>query len=91
MVLDLMLPGMDGIELLDKVAEDDSIEKPRVVIYSAKDLTYEERIQINGYRSHFIHKHGRSVDRVLETIFIGASNIAPVKHAKDKPTELKEN
>ena len=36
-VLDLALPGMDGIQVLQRIVHSPSPEKPRVIIYTAYD------------------------------------------------------
>ena len=68
-LLDLMMPKMDGITFLKKVAEDESLSLPRVIVYSAKDLTREETKIIESYTDLFIHKNGSNLDNVMDKAF----------------------
>jgi CheY-like chemotaxis protein len=42
-LLDLMMPEMDGFEFLNRIREDDKLVDVPVVVLSAKELTTEER------------------------------------------------
>ena len=48
-ILDLMLPGMSGLELLDTISREPVLHLPPLVIYSGKDLSDEERAQLSRY------------------------------------------
>ena len=51
-LLDLMVPNMDGFEVLKRLQEDDSLASIPVIVVSAKELTIEERQQLReGVRS----------------------------------------
>ena len=54
-VLDLMMPEMDGFEFVDELHRNEEWKKLPVVVVTAKELTEEERERLNGY-----------VDRVLQ-------------------------
>ena len=43
-LLDLMMPEMDGFEFLNRIRDDDKLVDVPVVVLSAKELTAEERI-----------------------------------------------
>ncbi|KMP10943.1 hypothetical protein UR09_04815 [Candidatus Nitromaritima sp. SCGC AAA799-A02] len=47
-ILDLMMPEMDGFEFLDKFRANPEWESIPVIVVSAKDLTAEEYLRLNG-------------------------------------------
>ncbi len=67
MMLDLMLPGMSGLDLLDVVSDDVNIIQPPVMIYSGKDVTDDERERLQKYTDTFIKKQEGS-DRLLNDV-----------------------
>jgi CheY-like chemotaxis protein len=47
-LLDLMMPGMDGFEVLEKLHGDEAWREVPVIIVTAKDLTREDVERLNG-------------------------------------------
>ena len=47
-LLDLMMPGMDGFEVLERLHGDDTWREVPVIIVTAKDLTREDVERLNG-------------------------------------------
>jgi DNA-binding response OmpR family regulator len=47
-LLDLMMPGMDGFEVLEKLQDDETWREVPVIIVTAKDLTREDIDRLNG-------------------------------------------
>ena len=67
MVLDLGLPDMSGFDLLSKMKEEDDIStKPPVVVYSGKDLSREEAMELREYAGSVIVKGAQSPERLLD-------------------------
>ena len=58
-ILDLMMPKMDGFELLDKLRERRDWQEIPVVVITAKDLTDEDRDRLNGGIERIIQKSDR--------------------------------
>jgi CheY-like chemotaxis protein len=58
-VLDLLMPGMDGFELLDALRSDGEWREIPVLILTAKDLTDEERERLNGGIERILQKRDR--------------------------------
>jgi CheY-like chemotaxis protein len=55
-VLDLMLPEMDGFELVDELRRRDEWKSIPVVVITAKDLTAEDRSRLNGHVTKILQK-----------------------------------
>jgi signal transduction histidine kinase/CheY-like chemotaxis protein len=47
-LLDLMMPGMDGFEFLDELRQHAEWQSIPVIVVTAKDLTQEDRLFLNG-------------------------------------------
>ncbi|MEN8189047.1 MAG: response regulator [Thermodesulfobacteriota bacterium] len=68
MVLDLGLPDIPGLELLQKLAEKDSVAIPPVIIYTGRDLTRQEEMELRKYSRSIIIKDDRSKERLLDEV-----------------------
>jgi len=71
-ILDLGLSDTSGFELLDKIKEMELNNDLRVFIYTGRDLTLKEEIQLNKYAHTIIIKDGSSPQRLkaeLELFF----------------------
>jgi GAF domain-containing protein/CheY-like chemotaxis protein len=58
-ILDLMMPKMDGFEVLDELRRRPDWQDIPVVIITAKDLTEEDRVRLNGGVERIIQKSDR--------------------------------
>lgn len=67
-VLDLMLPGVDGFELLERMSSDESCSFPPVIVYTARPLTRDEEQRLRRLSSSIIVKGARSPERLLEEV-----------------------
>ena len=67
-LLDLMMPVMDGFEFLEAVRADAAWRATPVVVVTAKDLSHEDRERLNGYVQKILQKgtHGR--DQLLAEV-----------------------
>ncbi|MBL9037257.1 MAG: response regulator, partial [Archangium sp.] len=68
MVLDLSLPDMDGLELLQAVREKCGAEMPSVVIYTARALSKAEANRLEAYTEAIVLKEGSSSERLINEI-----------------------
>ncbi|HMN46520.1 MAG TPA: response regulator [Povalibacter sp.] len=68
MVLDLSLPDASGLELLQKMAEDDSYAFPPVIVYTGRSLSADEEQQLRRYSKSIIIKGARSPERLLDEV-----------------------
>ena len=58
-ILDLMMPKMDGFEFLDELRRRSDWQDIPVVVITAKDLTEEDRSRLNGGVERIIRKSDR--------------------------------
>jgi len=81
-VLDLGLPGMSGLELLEQLAETAS-GVPPVVVYSGRDLSREENLKLRQYTDAIVVKGARSTERLLDevSLFLHSIQHAPPRIA----------
>jgi CheY-like chemotaxis protein len=89
LILDLALPDMNGLEFL-RQATAAMPQLPPVVIYSARELTREESMQLREFTDSIVIKGARSPDRLLDevTLFLHAINkpqAAPAAPARITP------
>ena len=65
-ILDLMMPEMDGFEFLEEIRRKPEWHDIPVVVVTAKDLTVEDRGRLNGGVERIIEKTGR--DEMLREV-----------------------
>ena len=76
-VLDLGLPGMSGLELLDALAQTPA-GVPPVVVYSGRDLSAEENLLLRRHTDSIVVKGAQSPERLLDEVSLFLHSI---KHA----------
>src|SRR5262249_43035264 len=57
-ILDLMMPEMDGFQFLDEFRNVLEWRDIRIVVLTARDLTDDDRIRLNGGVEHIVQKTG---------------------------------
>jgi PAS domain S-box-containing protein len=67
-VLDLMMPEMDGFQFLTKLRENNLWRTIPVVVVTAMDLSLEERKRLEGYVHHILQKGAYSRDELLREV-----------------------
>ncbi len=55
-LLDLMMPEMDGFEFVEKLRQRTEWQRVPVVVLTAKDVTPEDRLRLNGSVQRILHK-----------------------------------
>ncbi|MCW1381922.1 response regulator [Novosphingobium sp. KCTC 2891] len=68
MVLDLNLPDMPGLDLLEKLSTDESVGFPPVIVYTGRDLSAEEELRLRRYSKSIIVKGAKSPERLLDEV-----------------------
>jgi len=67
-LLDLMLPEMDGFQLVSEIHSLNSDDPIPIIVITAKDLTPVERLHLNGYVEQILQKGVYSRDALLRDI-----------------------
>ena len=67
-LLDLMMPEMDGFETLSHVREDPSLQDLPVIVVTAKELTAAEREELNGRVAKVLQKGTYRREQLLEDV-----------------------
>ncbi len=68
MILDLGLMDLDGRQLLKTLESDSSVILPPVIVYTARELTSEETMELRNYSDSIIIKDVRSEDRLFDEV-----------------------
>jgi len=67
-VMDLNLPDMSGLELLEQMASQDEISFPPVIVYTGREVSGEEEQELRRFSSSIIIKDVRSPERLLDEV-----------------------
>jgi len=67
-LLDLMMPGMDGFEVLDKLKTDPRTASVPVVIQTARNLTAQEREKLKAGAIRIIEKGSVPLNQLVEEL-----------------------
>ncbi|MGD8726542.1 MAG: response regulator [Gemmatimonadales bacterium] len=82
-LLDLMMPEMDGFEFLEAIRADSDHHSIPVVVVTAKELTEDDRHRLNGGVEKIVAKSVQDPDALLAQI-----RRLVVGHAADKPASV---
>jgi CheY-like chemotaxis protein/signal transduction histidine kinase/DNA-binding LacI/PurR family transcriptional regulator len=66
MILDLSLPDISGFELLSRLDSDEHLPKCPVIVYTGKELSPEENMELLKYADSVIVKGVKSPERLLD-------------------------
>jgi CheY-like chemotaxis protein len=67
-LLDLMMPEMDGFQFIDRLRQHENWRTIPIVVVTAKDLTKEDRLRLNGYVREIIRKNAFPRDELLAEV-----------------------
>jgi len=67
-VLDLMMPEMDGFDFVTAVRRDEAWRTIPIIVVTAKDLTPDDRQRLNGYVEAILQKGASSRDALLAEV-----------------------
>ncbi|WP_345537120.1 response regulator [Variovorax defluvii] len=68
MITDLRLPDMQGGELLKRMATEEIVSFPPVIVYTGRNLTRDEEAELMRYSRSIIIKGARSPERLLDEV-----------------------
>jgi len=71
-IIDLGLPDMSGLELLEKIKASSELSRIPVIVYTGKDLNKEEAARLNKLANTVVLKTANSRERLLDetTLFL---------------------
>ncbi len=72
-LLDLMIPGIDGFAVLEALKSDEHVADVPVIVISAKELTADERARLSGQIDMLMQKGDFTDEDLLEEILKRAS------------------
>jgi CheY-like chemotaxis protein len=67
-VLDLMMPEMDGFEFVRQLRQEDAWRSIPVVVVTAKEITQEERMRLNGGVTRILQKSPSNCEDLLPEV-----------------------
>jgi CheY-like chemotaxis protein len=67
-LLDLMMPEMDGFQFLDEVRKHEDWRSIPVIVITAKELTPEDRQRLNGAVEKILQKGAYSREELIREI-----------------------
>lgn len=67
LILDLMMPGMDGFQVLSEIRQHEQLSKLPVIIVTAKDLNAKEKLFLNEKATSIITKE-KTADSLVEEV-----------------------
>jgi CheY-like chemotaxis protein/signal transduction histidine kinase len=86
MILDLTLPDMTGFELLNQIHQDVTVHKCPIIVYTGKELTEEENVELMKYAESIIIKGAKSPERLLEETALFLHQVVSQVQAENKPS-----
>jgi PAS domain S-box-containing protein len=83
-LLDLIMPGMDGFQFLDELRRRPGWERIPVVVVTAKELTDDDRRRLSGGVAQVLQKGAVSREALLAQILAAVCNHVPCSAAAPK-------
>jgi CheY-like chemotaxis protein len=68
MVMDLTLPDFSGFELLERMAEQEDVSVPPVIVYTGRALSADDEHKLRRFSRSIILKDARSPERLLDEV-----------------------
>ncbi|MEJ8851107.1 response regulator [Variovorax rhizosphaerae] len=88
MITDLKLPDLQGSELLQRMASEEIVSFPPVIVYTGRNLTRDEEAQLLRYSRSIIIKGARSPERLLDEVTLFLHKVES-KLSSERQTMLK--
>jgi CheY-like chemotaxis protein len=67
-LLDLMMPEMDGFQFIEELRKQEAWRSIPIIVVTAKDLTEEDRLRLNGYVEKVLQKGAYGREALLAEI-----------------------
>jgi CheY-like chemotaxis protein len=93
LVLDLRLPDLSGVELLDKIKKELHLVDLPVIVYTGKDLSKEEELRLKEMSETIIFKDLQSLDRLVDetALFLHRLESALPAHTREALAHAQQN
>jgi len=88
-LLDLMMPEMDGFEFLEIIKTNAELENVPIIVATARELTGDERDRLNTRAFQVLQKGSYGREELLQQISKGLSNLKK-QVAHDQPNPLND-
>lgn len=79
-ILDLGLPDINGMEVLEKIREMPSCDRLPVIIYTGRELSEDLQAKLHGYANDIIIKGSESPERLMDDIVLFVHNVNKHHH-----------
>jgi len=90
-ILDHNLPDLSGLQVLQQLNDDPQAEIPKVIVYTAKQLTQEENLKLSEYTGCIVVKGPRSSERLLDELHLFLNSISPPPSPKNEDKKAPAN
>lgn len=80
LILDLGLPDVSGLDLLDQLSAA-RVPLPPVVVYSARELSNDETLRLRQYTESIVIKGARAPERLLDEVSLFLHSLAPPRQS----------
>lgn len=67
-ITDLMMPGVDGFAVIERIKSDPELQQIPIVVITAKELTARERVWLNEQVDLLLQKGGSIDEELVETL-----------------------
>lgn len=74
-LLDLMMPEMDGFQFLEELRRHAAWQHIPVIVVTAKELTQNDRLRLNGYVERILQKPGTNLHTLMHEIRLLATHL----------------
>lgn len=91
LIVDLMLPDMDGVDLLSKVRELPGYGDTPIIVFTAQELSAEREFEISKYSDRVIIKSGQAMERLVHTVSLFLGNVSRGSQVTESAAEAADN
>ena len=86
LIVDLMLPDMDGIDLLSTIRQLPGYGDKPIIVFTAQEMSAEREFEISKYSDRVIIKSGQAMDRLVSTVSKFIDNVPKGVAAPTNPS-----